>query len=346
MRRFTILIPLLLFGLLVGATPAPAARPLKSSRPVRAHITQAGVPLKVSVENTTGWGAGVDAMFHSAGLRYERLDLGDGSNLSLVAKALSDGMTPLVLYNPGGSLRGLPASQVASQVVSLAQRLEGLARTYPNMNALRAIEFGNEVYKDESVGEYAAQYDAAHQALAANGLSSWKLLAVATAVCGALHDENWIPSFITHMSGGAAEVDGWTVHPYGFMDTDASRNCTGPHGYGWLDVRDWHQIAVNHGSDAPWYITEVGQCITAGSACPHVVSRSTQAADLMRYLNETATRYPWVVYFNWYTSCDDGSGGYGLVSENHAHVCGANGAADQRPAFGALARWLAANGGG
>lgn len=214
------------------------------------------------------------------------------------------------------------------------------------MNKLRAIEFGNEVYKDESVAEYAAQYDAAHQALAANRLTSWKLLAVATSVCGALHDEDWIPRFIAHMSGGAAEVDGWTVHPYGSMNTDASRNCTGPHGYGWPDVRDWHEIAVRHGSYAPWYVTEVGQCISAGTACPDIVTPGTQAADLTRYLNDTASRYPWIVYFNWYTSCDDGSGGYGLLAENAAGVCGANGPSDRRPAFNALARWLAANGGG
>lgn len=342
MRRFTILILLLLLAILLGTTEAPAKR----HRPVRAHITQDGVPLKVSVENTTGWGAGVDAMFHNAGLRYERIDVGGGGHLTLVAKALGDGMTPLVLYDPGGSLRGLSPSQAAAQVVSLAQRLTDLAASYPNMNKLRAIEFGNEVYKDERVTEYAAQYDAAHQALAANGLTSWKLLAVATAVCGALHDGSWIPSFIGHLSGGATEVDGWTVHPYGSMNTDASRDCAGPHGYGWPDVRDWHEIAVSHGSYAPWYVTEVGQCISAGSACPHLVTRGTQAADLMRYLNDTASKYPWIVYFNWYTSCDDSSGGYGLLSENRAGVCGANGASDRRPAFDALARWLAANGGG
>jgi hypothetical protein len=301
--------------------------------------------LKVSVENTTGWG--VDAIFHSAGVRYERLDVGDGSNLNLVAEALSNGMTPLVLYNPGpdGSLRGVSPAQSATQVVSLAQRLASLATTYPSLAALGAIEFGNEVYIDESVTAYALQYDAAHRALAAHGLSSWKLLANATAACGDYHAENWIPDFIRRMSGGPAEVDGWTVHPYGSMTTDASRDCAGPHGFGWPDTRDWHQIAVAHGSTAPWYVTEVGQCISAGSACPTVVSPATQAADVTRYLDDAA-QDPWLVFFNWYTSCDDSSGGYGLLAENSARVCGANGASDQRPAFNALARWIAVNGEG
>jgi hypothetical protein len=302
--------------------------------------------LKVSVNNTTGWY--VDPIFYRAGVRYERLNVGDGSNLSLVADALRDGMTPLVVYNPdsgGGSLHGVSPPAAAAQVLSLAQKLASLAARYPILTKLRAIEFGNEVYIDEGVAQYAAQYDAAHRALAAHGLSSWKLLAAATAVCGKWHAENWIPEFIARMSDGADEVDGWSVHPYGPMNSDASPDCAGPHGFGWPDVRDWHQIAVNHGSTAPWYVTEVGQCISAGYACPHVVDQATQAADLARYLDSAASQ-PWVVYFNWYASCDDSAGGYGLLAENSARVCGANGAADRRPAFDALGRWLAANGEG
>ena len=313
--------------------------------PRLAHATQDPERLKVSVENTTGWG--VDSTFSGAGVRYERLDVGDGSNLNQLAEALSHGMIPLVLYNPGsnGSLRGVSPIEAAVEIASLAQRLSALAAEYPILTKLSAIEFGNEVYTDESAAEYAAQYDAAHQALAASGLSSWKLLAVATAVCGSMRATDWIPDFIRHLSGGAAEVDAWTVHPYGSMTSDHSSNCSGPHGYGWPDVRDWHQIAVNQGSDAPWYVTEVGQCISAGSGCPHVVSPATQAADLTRYLNAAAS-YPWVVFFNWYTSCDDSSGGYGLLAENSSGVCGTDGAVDQRPAFHALARWIAVNGEG
>jgi hypothetical protein len=299
----------------------------------------------VSVENTTGWG--VDGIFRGAGVRYERLDVGDGSNLDLVAKALGDGIIPLVLYNPGssGSLEGVPPAVASAQVASLARRLTALAVRYPSLTKLSAIEFGNEVYINENVNEYAAQYDAAHQALAALGLSSWRLLANATAVCGSYHAEDWIPTFIGHLSGGAGEVDGWTVHPYGSMTTDLTPDCRGPHGFGWPDVRDWHEIAASHGSNAPWYVTEVGQCISVGSACPTVVNPATQAADMNRYLN-AAARYHWLVYFNWYTSCDDGSGGYGLLAENSARVCGADGASDRRPAFNALAQWIAAHGEG
>jgi hypothetical protein len=321
------------------------SRVVRLSWPVREHTTQDGAQLMVSVENTTGWG--VDSIFRSIGVRYERLEVGDGSNLAQVTQALSNGMTPLVLYDPGphGSLRGVSPAQAATQIVSLAQRLSSLAATYPSLGQLGSIEFGNEVYIYENAAEYAAQYDAAHRALAANGLSSWKLLANATAVCGDYHAEDWIPDVIRGMSSGPGEVDGWSVHPYGPMGTDSSSDCSGPHGFGWPDVRDWHQIAVDNGSYAPWYVTEVGQCITAGYACPNIVNPATQAADMTRYLDQAAT-YPWLVFFNWYTSCDDSSGGYGLLSENAAHVCGQNGPSDRRPAFNALARWIAAHGEG
>ncbi len=272
-------------------------------------------------------------------MRYERLDVGDGQDLDLVTKALRDGMVPLVVYDPGrgGSLRNVPPAEAAAQVVSLAQRLASLAAIYPGLSKLGAIEFGNEVYFGESVTQYAAQYDAAHRALAARRLGSWKLLAVATAVCGSLHAANWIADFIHQMSAGSREVDGWTVHPYGSLYTDATRECAGPHGYGWPDVRDWHQVAVNHESNAPWYVTEVGQCISAGTDCPNVVDAATQAADMSRY-RTAASRYPWLAFFNWYTSCDDGTGGYGLLAENDAGVCGAGGVADERPAFAEMAR--------
>ena len=298
--------------------------------------------LKVSVQNTTGWG--VDSIFYEAGIRYERLDVGDGRNLSVIAKALSHGITPLVLYNAGsgGGLHGVSPSHAAADVVSMARRLNSLAARYPIMNKLRAIEFGNEVYLDENVATYGRQYAAAHQALAAAGLSSWKLLAVGAAYC-AYGAQDWIPQLIAAV--GAAAVDGWTVHPYGSMNNDQG-GCPPGEGFGWPEVLDYHNTAVKAGSNAPWYITEVGQCIRVGNGCSSPVSRWTQATAMTRYLRDTVSKYPWVVFFNWYTSCDDRSGGWGLLDENSAGVCGATGRSSQRPAFKALARWLALNGEG
>ena len=302
--------------------------------------------LKVGVNNTTGWY--VDPIFYKAGIRYERLDVGAGENVALVAEALKDGITPLVLYNagPDGGLKGVSAAAAASDILSLARRLDSLARRYPSMNRLHVIEFGNEVYLRENVTTYAAQYDAAARALAAHGLSSWRLLAAATAICGELHAENWIGDLIHRLSGGAREIGGWTIHPYGPLNTDATPTCKGPHGFGWPGVVDWHRIAVRNGSTAPWYITEVGQCVTGRPCTASVaVSQKTQAADLTRYLNE-ASGYPWVVFFSWYASCDDGSGSWGLLSSSSSGVCGAAGRSARRPAFKALERWIAAKGEG
>ena len=113
--------------------------------------------------------------------------------------------------------------------------------------------------------------------------------------------------------GRRREVDGWTVHPYGSLNTDATRDCVGPHGYGWPDAARLAPIAVNSGSSAPWYVSEVGQCVSAGSACPTVVDPATQAADMTRYLDDAAE-----VSVGWCSStgtpsCDDGAGGYGLL---------------------------------
>ena len=296
--------------------------------------------LKVGVVNTTGWR--VDSIFYNAGIRYTRLDVGRG-DLGQVTQALHDGITPLVLYNPGpgGGLLGVSPSQAASGVVSLARNLNSLAARYPMMNKLHVIEFGNEVYAHEAVATYAAQYDAAHRALAANGLSSWKLLAVGTS-SACYSADAWIPDFINAMSQGASEVDGWTIHPYGSMTSDVGCNSAGPHGVGWPSVGDWHQIAVSDGSTAPWYITEVGQCIATGSACRRVVSASTQAEDMTQYLNDTVSKYPWVALVEWYTSCDDSTGEYGLLNKYRSGVCGSS----ARPAFTALQDWIAVNGEG
>ena len=283
--------------------------------------------------------------FAAVGVRYERLDVGNG-NLGEVQQALRHGITPLVLYNAQagtGGLVGVSPSQAASNITSIARRLQALAARYPRMNKLRAIEFGNEVYVGESVTTYAAQYEAAHRALAASGLSSWRLLAVGTAICGYDHAESWIHDLIHLLPGGAREVDGWTVHPYGPLNTDSSPDCRGPHGYGWPDVRDWHRIAVHNGSNAPWYITEVGKCVTAGQSCPQIVDRAAQAAALTRYLND-ASKYRYVAFFDWYTSCDDRSGGWGLLTEDAAGVCAPRGPVNARPAFKALKRWIAAHG--
>ena len=264
--------------------------------------------------NTTGWR--LDSIFTDIGITNTRLDVGDGSNISLVTTAVSHGIKPLVLYNPGpdGGLGGVSPSTAASQVVALASKLQPLG--------LDEIEFGNEVYYAETAQTYGAQYAAAHAALAGMGI---KLLAVATAVqAGSAGNGNptWITDFINTLPGGAGEVDAWTIHPYGPMTGAPSGSS------GWQSVEDWHAIAVADGSTAPWYITEVGQPLDGTRA----VSQATQGTDLTQYLN-SLSQTPWVVYFDWYTCRDDGTGQFGLLNNDNS----------PRPAFTALEAWMTAN---
>ena len=93
-------------------------------------------------------------------------------------------------------------------------------------------------------------------------------------------------------------------------------------------MKDWHGIAVDAGSTAPWYVTEAGQRLDG----PDAVTQAQQADDLTRYLDELS-QSPWVVFFDWYTSKDDSTGEWGLL----------NGDNTPRPAFTALQTWMAAN---
>ena len=311
-------------------------------------------------------------VFSKAGVTYTREDVGGGANVGTcngsdyVCTALRNGITPMVLFE------GYADSNMTSELVSLAQHLNTLAATYPVMNKMHVIEFGNEVYAGtsgpkENGSTYGQQYYAAHAALAAAGLGDWKLLAIGTTDCyyGA---QNWIPQVIAAQAAGAAGVDGWTVHPYGPMTNDTSGGCPAGYGEGWLDVVDYHTIAIKNGSNAPWYVTEVGSCL-GGSGCHggsfQAVPEGTrtdlpgtgsppfynQAADMRQYLMDaggdaltgTPAKYPWIAAFIWYQVYDDNTGWFGLLSNGSNLGQPVN---YQRPAFTVLQQWIAANGEG
>ncbi len=313
------------------------------------------------------------ALFRNAGVTYTREDVGDGSGTGsctgtdYVCIALQNGIAPMVLFE------GYADSNMTSEIVSLAHRLDTLATTYPTLNKMHVIEFGNEVWwgtsgpKEDAV-TYGAQYNAAHQALAAAGLGSWKLLAIGNGLGTCVNSytsPDWINKVIAAQSSGAAGIDGWTVHPYGPMTTDAGCGAAGQ-GYGWPEVQDYHTIATNAGSNAPWYVTEVGQCL-GGTGCNVAVPQGsttdtpqgagtapyyTQAADVRQYLTDaggdtrtaTPAKYPWLAAIMFYTAYDDGSGWFGLLSNDQAHL--SQTLNQQRPAFTVLRDWISANGQG
>jgi hypothetical protein len=308
----------------------------------------------------------------AAGITYTREDVDRGQDTGTcnatdyVCTALRNGIAPLVLFE------GYADANMTTELVDLARNLNNLAATYPIMNNMHVIEFGNEVWAGtsgpaENATTYGEQYDAAHEALALAGLGSWKLLAdgdgLGTCV-NAYTSPDWIDKVIAAQSTGADGIDGWTVHPYGPMTTDAGCGFAGQ-GYGWPEVVDYHNIAVAAGSTAPWYVTEVGQCL-GGSGCNDPVPMGsatdmpeqngsapyfTQAADMRQYLTQaggdvrtgTAAEYPWVAALIFYQAYDDGSGWFGLLSNGTNFGQPAD---FERPAFTELQQWIAANGEG
>jgi hypothetical protein len=312
------------------------------------------------------------SLFSQLGITYTREDVDRGQDTGTcdgadyVCTALRNGITPLVLFE------GYADGNVTTEIVNLAQKLDQLAATYPIMNKLHVIEFGNEVYwgtsgPAENATTYGRQYNAAHAALAAAGLGSWKLLAVGNGLGTCVNSytsPEWIDQVIAAQSSGPAGIDGWTVHPYGPMTTDFGCGAPGQ-GFGWPIVVDYHNTAVSAGSDAPWYVTEVGQCL-GGAGCNDPVPMGnasdmpqaagsapyyTQAADMRQYLTDAggdtrtgaAARYPWIAALIFYQAYDDSSGWFGLASNGTNLSQPVN---YQRPALSELERWIAANGEG
>ena len=299
-----------------SGTAAPVTTTPVASSPV---ATQ---KLVVSVMNTTGWG--VDSIFAKAGINATRLDIGEGSGIGLLKTAISHGMHPLPLYAEGsdGNLTDLTPAQCGADIAALVPQLKALGIT--------TLEFGNESYLSESAATYGAQYNAAHIAAQGSGV---KLLAAAT-TDSEEHARggtgSWFGDLIKALPGGAGEIDALTLHPYGSMTSVNS------YGYGWPMVATLHSEAVAAGISPtlPWYLTEVGQEVSgSGIAGQAPVSQSTQASDLTQYLNDIKAQYPWVVYFDWYSSLDDSTGGFGLLNSDYS----------RRPAFTAMQDWIAAN---
>jgi hypothetical protein len=310
-----------------GETVRYALRADVRNAPWSSEVTIASgaiAKLRIAVMNTTGWY--VDSIFRHIGVTWTRIDVGTGVGTRVLTAAVRDGMRPLPVYasGPGGSLAGSRPAQCASDISALAARLRPLGIT--------EIEFGNEVYRYEDAAEYAAQYNAAHAALAGTGI---KLLADATTESYESDrggSGSWFHDMIQALPGGAGEIDALTLHPYGSM-TDVAGD-----GYGWPMIAPIHAEAIAAGISPtlPWYITEAGQEISGkGLEGQPPVSESVQAADLTDYLNDIKTKYPWIVFFSWYSSRDDSSGGFGLLNRDNS----------PRPAFTALANWMSANAG-
>ena len=255
------------------------------------------------IGGVVGWGAAPSETIRNAtGVRYTRLDP-EAEGWAPAEEMVSDGVTPLAVYNPG--LQGMSPAAVA----------EGVARYLPHMVQLgmTELELGNEVYYHNSTpGEYAAQYRAAHEALAGSGIT---LIANAWTDTPKPNGEwsqwenggGWCMLFVEALG---YVPDAWSFHPYGPMSADGFG--AGAYRTGWDTVpRMIAYMKADH-IYAPLNITEVGQPTYQGSDGNAAVSPGEQAADVKQYLTQAAEWGLASVYL--YEAIDTGEGGYGLWS--------------------------------
>jgi hypothetical protein len=302
---------------------APAAEKVSDGHPRvpvlrRARVaSEPGRGLRVGVLGMAAWDG--SRRLRAVGVKWDRVDVGDGRNIDLVRWAISRGVKVQVLYNPG--LAGRSPAQCGADVRALAHEILPLG--------LFEIEFGNEVYFNGSTPQsYAAQYAAAHAAIAGMGVTliadsfgdyqrpdgSWSQDA---------RGGGWIHDFIRALPQHGREIDAFSIHPYGPVNHFGSMDG------GWPSVRRFHHLAVANGVNVPWYITEVGQNLGHSTTSPPV-DPHTQAADVTRYLSDTMFKFPWVTYIGLYALRDDDSGRWGLLNSNFT----------PRPAFRALVRFM------
>jgi hypothetical protein len=173
------------------------------------------------------------------------------------------------------------------------------------------LELGNEVYYHGSTAwEYAAQYRAAHEALAGSGIT---LIANAWTDTQKPNGEwsqweshgGWCVLFVEALG---YVPDAWSFHAYGPMSADGFGS--GAYRTGWATVpRMIAYMKADH-IYAPLNITEVGQPTYQGDDGNTAVTEAEQAADIKQYLTQAAEWGLASIYL--YEAIDTGEGGYGL----------------------------------
>ena len=268
--------------------------------------------------------ANLTSLTERAGVTSDRIDVGSGSSLSLVTSAISKGLKPFVLYNPSS---GSSPATYAAQVESLATRLQGLG--------LSQIEFINEPdINGWTPQTYAAAYAAAHAAIAGKGMTliAYTIGDYQRAGGTWSQDANgggWMRDFVAALPApGASMVDAWSAHLYGNSITTVESQDSG-----WAALSNWRSIEESLGSNAPWYVTEIGWN-TAN------VSTALQASNTTGVLNSALAKgYVAGVWF--YTIINDSTGSYGLF--NLMGGASSASASDEQPAFTELASWMSAH---
>jgi hypothetical protein len=259
--------------------------------------------LKVGlVGGVYGWGSAASETIRKAtGVRYTKLTIGP-EGWGTVEEMVHDGVTPLILYNP--DMAPMSPAAVAEGVKSYVSHMHQLGLT--------EIELGNEVYYHGSTAwEYAAQYKAAHEALAGTGIT---LIADAWTDTPKPNGEwsqweaggGWCVLFVQALGH---VPDEWSFHPYGPMDANGF-GAAGIYQAGWATVpRMISYMKADH-VYAPLDITEVGQPTYEGTDGNTPVTEAEQAHDYKQYIHQAAEWGLTGIYL--YEGIDTGEGGYGL----------------------------------
>lgn len=308
--------------------------------------------LRVSVNNTDGWGAPLDSggyvsdLFTNIGVTWNRYAVDSpisSSSLSVINDAHSNNplMRTLIMYEQGndGNGDGLTPTQVTSDITKLIPLLNTYFAT---TGQPKELEFLNESYITLNAKQYATLYNAAHVLTQPAGI---KLLAVSgTKVFNQQNggSGSWFQDLASTLPGGVAEVDALTDHPYP-AGGDSFTYVGGGLWPVWGNITTMHQESIDAGFSAslPWYFTETGSSMYNMN-----ISEQQQASDITYMLNQITQNYPWVVYFNWYATFDDSESPWG--TENWGLLTGANGTGSvtaplKRPSFNALQTWMAQN---
>jgi hypothetical protein len=249
-----------------------------------------------------GWGqTASETIRKGTGVKFTKLTVGP-EGWGTVEEMIHDGVTPLILYNPG--MAGMTPAAVAAELKTYVPHMHELGLT--------EIELGNEVYYNGSTAwEYAAQYKAAHEALAGSGIT---LIADAWTDTPKANGEwsqweaggGWCVLFVQALG---YVPDAWSFHPYGPMTADGFGS-SGVWRTGWDTVpRMISYMKADH-IYAPLDITEVGQPTWEGSDGNTAVTEAEQAQDVKQYIRQASEWGLTGIYL--YEAIDTGEGGYGL----------------------------------
>jgi hypothetical protein len=282
---------------------SPGWRPPGFSPRPRESVPTPTPRLKVGLDGgLTGWGAAAGETIRGAtGVQYTRVNPLQEGSWGPARELVSEGITPLVLYDP--ELAAMTPTAVAEGVKSFLAPMRELG--------LSEIELGNEVYYNGSTpARYAAQYRAAHEALAGDAIT---LIANAWTDTQKPDGEwsqweaggGWCVLFVEALG---YVPDAWSFHAYGPMSADGFGS--GAYRQGWATVPRMIAYMKADGVYAPLDITEVGQPTYAGTDGNKPVTYVEQAADVRQYLLQSSEWGLAGIYI--YEGIDTGEGGYGL----------------------------------